>query len=227
MKRGRFITLEGGDGSGKSTLINVLATHIQEQDRSKSVVVTADPGGGDTIAGMIRAILLNKDHDIDNTTELLLYIAARMQIITKIIRPNLDQGHDVLCDRFLDSTRVYQGNVRGMGMENIEWLEGLINVFPNAVPDGIGLYPDITFLIDVDPKVGLARSMHKHGQSQGPDETRWENEDLSVHEQIRAGYWNLVECEPERFVVIETTNRTKEESAQAIIEAYEDKINGR
>jgi len=180
-----FITIEGGDGSGKSTLIERLTDKI-EQETNTRTVRTREPGGS-PIAEAIRGIILDTNHTkMDPRTEALLYAAARRQHLAEIVMPALKQGSIVICDRFVDSSLVYQGHGRGLGVEKV-WD---INRF--ATEDCM---PDLTLYLDIDPEVGLSRIA-----SNGLREVnRLDLEGLAFHRKVREGYLQIAERFPERI----------------------------
>ncbi len=187
-----FITLEGIEGSGKTTQIIRLVEFLEE--RGVECVMTRQPGG--TLIGEnIRAILLDPASTaLEPMTELLLYLADRCQHIYELIRPCLDAGKAVVCDRYFDATVVYQGFARGLNIELIQKLHQIL--FDD-------LKPDMTLLLDLAPKVGLKRAWQQlnNGQRSG-HESRFEAETLAFHEKVRAGYLELARLEPERFQII-------------------------
>ncbi len=203
-----FITLEGIEGSGKTT----QAGHIVEflQSRGHNCVITREPGGT-KIGKKIRAILLDPESkDMDPLAELLLYTADRVQHINEFVNPSLFAGKTVVCDRYYDATVVYQGFARGLDI-------GLINrLHKLALED---LKPDITILLDLSPETGLMRAWKqiKSGTRTGL-ETRFEKETLSFHKKVRAGYLELARIEPERFRVIDAT-KNENQVRKEIIEA--------
>jgi len=213
---GIFITFEGGEGSGKSTVIKALAEHLANWDQ-KHIIVN-DPGGC-SISQAIRAILLNNNNkQISKTTEMLLYQAARAQLFHQKILPLLQDGYIVLCDRFFDSTRVYQGHVRGWGLKTCKWFEKMT---------AWGVVPDLTIYLDVTPEVGLERSRDANCTRVsvgGPDESRFENEALVFHEEVRKGYQLLAIFAKDRIVTIDTNSATKEEVAAEVIQTYEMRV---
>ncbi|MFO1066966.1 MAG: dTMP kinase [Geminicoccaceae bacterium] len=185
LSRGRLVTFEGGEGAGKSTQLPLLAEHLRA--RGVTVVTTREPGGT-AGAEAIRALLVQGGTDRwAVTTELLLLAAARDDHVRRVIRPALDAGSWVLCDRFIDSTRVYQGLAGGLGVDTVDALHRLI----------LGdLQPDLTLLLDVDPASGLER------RGEGGAETRFERKGRAFHEQVREGFRSLAAAEPRRFAVI-------------------------
>jgi dTMP kinase len=191
MLRGCFITFEGIDGCGKTTQFHMLAHWLRE--RGRRVVETAEPGGTE-IGQQIRRILLHPDnYDLRPRTELLLYFASRAQNVEQVIRPALESGQVVLCDRFTDSTLVYQGCGRGLEREVVLDLDRIACR---------GLKPDITLLIDIDLSTSLARAKRRN-ERLGKNESRIDDEGTAFHERVRAGYLELAEREPERFCVID------------------------
>jgi dTMP kinase len=193
MHPGRFITFEGVDGSGKTTQFRILAQWLRE--RGKDVVETVEPGGT-AIGRQIRRILLDPaSADIQPRAELLLYFASRAQNVDQVIRPALEAGQTVLCDRFTDSTLVYQGCGRGLDTGVVRDLDRIACR---------GLKPDVTFLIDIDPETGLMRAKRRNERT-GPSESRIDEESAAFHERVRQGYLALAKAEPDRIVVIDGT----------------------
>jgi dTMP kinase len=187
-KRGVFLTFEGGEGTGKTTQIALLAKAFEAKGRQ--VLVTREPGGS-TIANRIRSLLLdNKMQGLVSLAELFLYEASRAQHVQEIIEPALREGKVVICDRFADSSIVYQGAARGLEAKLVKQL--------NAIATG-GLEPDFTFLLDLDPRIGLARV----GARGVLD--RMEKEALTFHKAVRAGYLRLAKANKKRFRVISAT----------------------
>jgi dTMP kinase len=193
MQSGRFITFEGIDGSGKTTQFRILAQWLRE--RGKDVVETVEPGGT-AIGKQIRKILLDPaSADLQPRAELLLYFASRAQNVDQVIRPALDAGQTVLCDRFTDSTLVYQGCGRGLDTDVVRDLDRIACR---------GLKPDVTFLIDIDLETSLARAKRRNERT-GPAESRIDEESAAFHERVRQGYLALAKAEPDRIVVIDGT----------------------
>jgi len=191
MHPGRFITFEGMDGCGKTTQLRLLAAALRE--KGCVVVETIEPGGTE-IGRQIRRILLDPASSaMHSHTELLLYFASRAQNVEQVIRPGLAAGSVVLCDRFTDSTLVYQGCGRGLDTSIVLELDRL------ACP---GLRPDTTILIDIDPDTSLARAKRRN-QRTTQSESRIDEEDAAFHEKIRRGYLALAAAEPDRFFVID------------------------
>ena len=188
---GKLISFEGSEGSGKSTQMARLAKRLQGVGRS--VLTTREPGGTE-IGEQIRNILVHnlKGDEMTPETELLLFAASRAQHVRELIAPNLTKGVIVLCDRFLDSSTVYQGIARNLAADPV----AQINRF--AVGNAM---PDLTFILDVPTKVSLARI--KQRASDLPD--RMERENIEFYEKVRAGYLLLAKSMPERVVVIDGT----------------------
>jgi dTMP kinase len=188
-----FITLEGIEGSGKTTQISRLVELFE--DRGIECVTTRQPGG--TLIGEnIRSILLDPANSgLAPLAELLLYLADRAQHIHELIRPALKEGKTVVCDRYFDATLVYQGFARGLSIELIRQLHQLL--FDD-------LKPDVTLLLDLSPQVGLKRAWQQlnSGERSG-DESRFEGEAVAFHKKVRAGYLELARLEPERFRIID------------------------
>ena len=196
MNRGRFITVEGIEGVGKSSNIDVLVEHIE--NAGLDVLTTREPGGT-PVAEDIRKLLMDRgDEPIPEITELLLMFAARSLNVNNVILPALQAGRWVVCDRFSDSSRAYQGGGRGLPMEIIDnladWVHGDVN-------------PDVTILLDAPVEVGMARA----GKRGAPD--RIEREKHAFFERVRECYLNLAAREPDRFVVIDTTRSLQEVQA--------------
>jgi dTMP kinase len=190
-QRGRFITFEGMDGCGKTTQLRLFAQFLREQGRE--VVETVEPGGT-AIGQQIRRILLDPASvEIHARTELLLYFASRAQNVEQVIRPALAAGKVVLCDRFTDSTLVYQGCGRGLDTQIVRDLDRIACQ---------GLKPDATVLIDIDLETSLHRARRRN-ERVGPAESRIDEEGAALHERVREGYLALVEAEPERIAVID------------------------
>jgi dTMP kinase len=191
MPSGRFITFEGIDGCGKTTQFRMLAQWLR--DRGHDVVETVEPGGT-SIGRQIRKILLDPaSADLKPRAELLLYFASRAQNADEVIRPALEAGRTVLCDRFTDSTLVYQGCGRGLDTEVVRELDRIACR---------GLKPNVTILIDIDLETSLARAKRRNERT-GSAESRIDEEDPAFHERVRQGYLALAKAEPDRIVVID------------------------
>ncbi|OQY18153.1 MAG: dTMP kinase [Desulfobacteraceae bacterium 4572_35.1] len=191
---GVFITFEGIEGCGKTTQIARLAESLRQQHLP--VVVTREPGGC-AISDKIRAILLDADNSaITPETELLLYAAARAQHISEVIRPALQQGKIVLCDRFCDATIAYQGCGRNLDITTIKELN-------NYACQKIT--PQLTLVLDIDVNTGLTRARSRNAKSQLQNEDRFEAESLNFHQRIRDAYLDLSYKEPQRIAVIDAS----------------------
>lgn len=181
-----FITFEGVEGSGKTTQINMLHAHLLR--KKLDVVATHEPGGT-RIGEEIRRILLDPSFkEMHSMTETILYAADRAQHFNEVIKPALDAGKMVICDRFIDSTLAYQGVARRVGMEAVQNLNEWITD---------DLYPDITFMLEIPYRVGLKRLQER---KRGLD--RMEGEAQSFHEQVQGAYKTLTKFFPQRFVVL-------------------------
>ncbi|MBI9082895.1 MAG: dTMP kinase [Desulfobacterales bacterium] len=200
-----FITLEGIEGSGKTSQIRHIRAFFE--DLGRRCTVTREPGGTG-IGEQIRAVLLDPEsRDLSPGAELLLYTADRVQHAAEVIRPALTMGHVVICDRYFDATLAYQGYARGLDMALIRALHRLM------LDD---LTPDLTLLLDLSPDQGLARAWHQidNGTRAG-DETRFEREALKFHEKVRAGYLDLAKQAPHRYRIIDAA-RSEDDVRQAV-----------
>jgi dTMP kinase len=207
MKQGLFITVEGPEGAGKSTILQKMADELKE--KGHQVVLTREPGGI-SIAEDIRRVILDRNNtEMDEKTEALLYAAARRQHLAEKVVPALENGSIVLCDRFLDSSLAYQGHARGIGMEEVY----SINKF--AIGNTM---PDMTLYFDVSPEVGLER-INKH---QGREVNRLDLENIEFHERVREGYFMLLEQFPERIRKIDAGSPFEKvyQSAIELVEKY-------
>ncbi len=192
-----FITFEGIEGAGKTSRLQALAEHLR--NRNVPVTVTHEPGGC-PLADGIRALLLAPDQPpMADRAELLLYLAARAQHVREVVRPALERGDVVLCDRFHDSTLAYQGYARGLDIPLIRQ----INQF------AAGITPDATFLLDLPAEEGLRRS-HRRDQLKGQSSDRLEREHLDFHRKVRDGFLKLASGERERFHIFDATRPPKE-----------------
>jgi len=192
--KGLFVTFEGPEGVGKSTQAERLAQRLEEQGRE--VVRTREPGGTAT-GELIREVLQHNrtGEAIFPATEALLFAASRAQLVRAVIAPALARGACVVCDRFADSTTVYQGYGRGFDVER------MIGINAFAIGDTI---PDVTFLLDMDVAVGFDR-LHRRNRERAASRDRFEREDMAFHERVRAGYLDLARRWPDRFVVIDAS----------------------
>lgn len=207
-REGFFITLEGGDGSGKTTVLGRVAAYLQ--NHSMPYRITREPGGIE-IAEKIRSIILDPAHTaMDARTEALLYAAARSQHLAEVVEPALKDGITVLCDRFVDSSLVYQGYARGLGIEEV-WS---INRF--AIGSRM---PDLTFYLDVDPEVGLSRI----AANQEREVNRLDLENLAFHQKVREGYQLVIVSDPQRIVVLDA-NRPIHMVEQDIVRTLKERI---
>ncbi|MCR5213119.1 MAG: dTMP kinase [Eubacterium sp.] len=186
MAKGIFITMEGPDGSGKTTQIELLKESLE--DKGYEVLITREPGGN-RISEAIREIILNKDYkEMSPSAECLLYASARAQLVSEVIGPMLDKGGAVISDRFVDSSLVYQGIARGLGVDNVFQLNKFaINEY----------MPDVTFLLTLPAEVGIARKKDQK------ELDRMEQESLDFHRKVAEGYDSLAELFPDRIQVID------------------------
>ncbi len=196
MKRGRFISVEGIEGVGKSSNISALVGHVETA--GYEVLTTREPGGT-PVAEDIRVLLKDRgDEPIPEITELLLMFAARSLNVSNVIRPALDAGKWVISDRFTDSSRAYQGGGRGLPMDTIDHLADWVHG---------DTWPDLTILLDAPVEIGMSRASSRGA----PD--RIEREKHNFFERVRACYLALAAAEPERIVVIDTTRPLAEVQA--------------
>ena len=187
MERGIFISIEGPDGSGKSTQIENIKRYFETKDIQ--FVFTREPGGT-AIGERIREILLDNDcKEMDYMTEAMLYAASRAQHVAQIIKPALEEGKIVICDRFVDSSIAYQGHGRKLG-ESVE----VINSYAVA-----GCMPDVTFLMKLDPGIGKSRAASRN------QEDRLESEKVSFHQEVYNGYLQLERDNPQRIFGIDAS----------------------
>jgi dTMP kinase len=189
MARGWFITFEGGEGTGKSTQIGRLTERLRGQGRE--VVLTREPGGT-PLAEAVRAVLLDPAHAPDGLVEIFLLEAARHDHVNSLIRPAMERGAVVLSDRFADSSWVYQGVVRGLGVEVVERL--------NRLATG-GLDPDLTIVLDMDPRIALDRALGRNSRT-ASREGRLDEEPIEFHRRVRQGFLELERRWPERVRVL-------------------------
>ncbi|MCD6390890.1 MAG: dTMP kinase [Dehalococcoidia bacterium] len=183
---GLFITFEGGEGCGKSTQSRLLLKKLEQQNIS--VVLTHEPGGT-SLGGEIRKLLKEKQcSSISPQAELFLFVASRVQLLIELIRPALEETKVVICDRFADSTLVYQGYGRGLDLTTVEKVNNMATE---------NIKPDLTILLDMSPEQGLARKRSL--------KDRFELEDLSFHHRVREGYLKMAATEPDRWLVIDAS----------------------
>lgn len=191
MKRGKFITFEGGEGSGKSTQIKSAIEFLKE--KGFSVVFTREPGGTE-IGEEIRKILLGRRYKkIDDYCELFLFVASRAQLVKEVIKPELAKGKIVITDRFLDATICYQGYGSGLSIDFIKEINRFTPLDSKHPTGFIELKPDLTILLDVDVNEGLRRAKEKD---------RIEQKSFAYHQRVREGYLKLAAQEPERIKVV-------------------------
>ncbi|MDF1748769.1 MAG: dTMP kinase [Alphaproteobacteria bacterium] len=204
--RGKFISVEGGEGAGKSTQCFLLADHLRE--RGLDVVITREPGGTPG-AQAIRELVVSGDGDRwDPVSEALLMYAARRDHVTRLIEPALAAGSWVICDRFSDSTMAYQGYTKALGRDWVETLDALVLG---------GFRPDLTLLLDIDASTGLGRAAARGG----PD--RFEKLGLDFHSALRNAFLDIAHKEPDRIAVIQA-DQTIQEITRDIIEALSQRL---
>jgi len=230
---GVFLTLEGPEGAGKTTQARLLVAHLRAAGRE--VLHLREPGGTE-IGERIRALLLDPRYRaMAARTEMLLFAAARAQLVAEVIAPALARGTLVVCDRYVDASLAYQGAGRGLGIEVVRDV--------NAVATG-GLVPDLTLLLDLEPAVGLGRLREAAGQGPRPPAPpgagggppdRWdggdrlEREALAFHERVREGFLSLARNEPERIRVIDARRAVADvqREIQEVVEAFLQRRGGR
>jgi len=182
----KFITFEGGEGSGKSTQIKLLKDYFQTL--GKSVLLTREPGGTPAAEAIRELLLTGHEDKWHKISETLLFQAARVEHVERVIKPALAEGKIVLCDRFVDSTIVYQGICKQLGVEYIEQLHKFT----------LGDFrPDVTIILDIAPEIGLKRASSRAG-----NETRFENMNIEFHHNVRTGFLQLAEKNPSRYIII-------------------------
>lgn len=200
MNKGIFITIEGPDGSGKTTIIKEIAKRLS--DKGINFMTTREPGGID-IAEQIREVILNtKNTAMDGRTEALLYAASRRQHLIERVIPALDEGKIVICDRFVDSSLAYQGYARELGIDEVY----SINKF--AIEDTM---PDVTILLDCSPEIGLDRVF----KNQGREVNRLDLEDVKFHDKVYEGYKKIKKLFPNRIKVVDA-NGSLEDSVSSV-----------
>ncbi|QEY15255.1 dTMP kinase [Cellvibrio sp. KY-GH-1] len=197
MQRGKFLTIEGTEGVGKSTNLAFVRDWLVA--RGLEVVVTREPGGT-PLAEEVRGLLLSKrDESVDETAELLLVFAARAQHLAQVIKPALARGAWVLSDRFTDATYAYQGGGRGLSKSVIEQLEQLVQG---------NLRPDLTLILDIDVELGLNRARQRG------ELDRFESETIGFFERVRAEYRQRAQVAPERYAVVDAGKTLPEVQAE-------------
>ncbi len=182
-----FITFEGGEGCGKSVQSKTLYERLCNE--GAPAILTYEPGGTPLGDEICRLLKWNTDLDITPLAELLLFNASRSQLVDKLIKPNLEEGKVVICDRFADSTSVYQGYGRGLDIEVVRTINDTATQ---------GLHPNLTILLDLSVDTGFKRKNNNR-------QDRFENEDTTFHEKVRQGYLELAAEEPERWLVIDAS----------------------
>ncbi|MBR6722612.1 dTMP kinase [bacterium] len=204
MKKGLFITFEGADGCGKTTQLNLLKEHLE--NNGYEVVLTREPGGKG-LGEKVREILLNYDGEVSNRCESFLFLADRAQNIDIIVNPAIEQGKIVLCDRHTDSSVAYQGYGRGLDINQINTLNNLATNNKK---------PDLTLVFDVDIETSMQRV--------GNEKDRMESAGKEFFNRVRNGYLELAKQEPERIKVIDST-RSIEEVQKDVLEIIKTKLN--
>ena len=190
-----FVTFEGGEGSGKSTALRLIAERLEKE--GIPFILTREPGGT-PIAEEIREVILDKKNTaMDPRTEALLYAASRRQHLVEKVWPALKEGKLVLCDRYLDSSLAYQGGARNLGIDAIL----NINLFATE-----GTYPDLTLLFDIEPKLGLERI----AANKGREVNRLDLEKISFHEGVRNTFHELAKRYPDRYIIIDASKSVDE-----------------
>lgn len=198
-----FITLEGPEGSGKTSAIKLVREALEQMGHE--IIITREPGGT-PISEQIRNVILDKDNTaMDSRTEALLYAASRRQHLVEKIWPALKEGKIVFCDRYLDSSLSYQGYARGLGIDDI------LKVNEYATE---GTFPHITFLFDIDPELGLERI----NKNKDREVNRLDVEKLSFHQKVREGYLILSKRFPDRYIVIDASKPLEEVSSNVLKE---------
>lgn len=200
MKKGLFITLEGADGCGKTTQLNLLKEYLTS--KGYEIVVTREPGGKG-LGEKLREILLNYDGEVSDRCEAFLYLADRAQNIDTIIKPAINSGKIVLCDRHTDSSVAYQGYGREQNIENINMLNEL------AVN---GVHPDLTIVFDIDTETSMARV--------GAEKDRLESAGIEFHKRVRNGYLEIAKKNPQRIKVVDAS-QTIEDVQRDVIKIIE------
>jgi dTMP kinase len=198
-----LITFEGPEGAGKSTAMAALSERLRSQ--GINVLTTREPGAG-YLGEQIRSILL-EGADVDPKCELLLFLADRANHVSTVIRPAIEEGAIVLCDRFTDSTVVYQGYVQGIDPEFIR----AANLFATG-----GLFPDFTILFDLEPQVGLSR-LHSRD--------RIDRQPLEFHQRVRVGFLREAHSEPRRWIVLDAS-RPREQVVEAVVHVVMSRLSG-
>lgn len=211
MTKGYFITFEGGEGCGKSTQIKLFTEYLQK--KGIPCLLTREPGGSQG-AEEIRALLLKGETSKwDKITEILLFSAARRDHLVKKIWPALEQGTTVISDRFADSTMAYQGYGYGINEASIQMVNDTYKMIAGDFE------PDLTFILDIAPEVGINRSMARSGN----DEQRFEHMDLTFHHNLRNGFLKIASQNPKRYAVIDASGSI-DQVHQDIIKQFEERL---
>lgn len=185
---GKFITFEGPEGAGKTTILELLMKDLQQS--GVKAIFTREPGGIN-IAEKIREVILNKEHtEMDSRTEALLYAAARRQHLIEKVIPAINNGENVFCDRFIDSSLAYQGHARGLGIDEV------LSINEFAIN---GFMPDLTFYFHIEPEKGLKRIAN----SSEREKNRLDLEDLTFHKRVQEGYERVINRFQDRIIVID------------------------
>ncbi len=203
VKRGKFITLEGGEGAGKSTQIRHILAHLNAV--GITALATREPGGTPHAEALREVLLSGRAKNLGPAAEAMLFSAARIDHIENLIEPALRERKWVVCDRFSDSTRAYQG---AMGNLDARFMQALEEVTLGA------LYPDLTIILDIDPRLGLARAAQRRGQGEAVD--RFEGEALAFHKALREAFRDIAEREPQRCVLIDAAQGESKVASQII-----------
>lgn len=195
---GLFIVFEGGEGGGKSTQARTLQGRFESENIP--VLLSREPGAT-SIGAELRRLLLNPATHVDQRAEALMYAADRAQHVGTVLKPALDARTVVLCDRYIDSSLVYQGMARGHGIDRIRDL---------SLWAADGLVPDLTIILDLNPEVGIARAFSRGN----PDETKFEREAIAFHHTVREGFLSLAAAAPERYVVVDASGTAETVAAE-------------
>ena len=208
LKTSKFITFEGGEGSGKSTQIRLLADHLSE--KGLDCVTTREPGGTESADAIREILVTGGNRRWSPESEALLNFAARHSHLTKTVWPALRRGAWVISDRFADSTMAYQGIAMGLGEDSINWLyEFAVGKFS----------PDLTLILDLPVEVGLARA-----QQRGSNENRYEKMEIDFHQRVRKAFLKISKSNPSRCIVVDAQSKVDEVS-QKIIAAVTERFN--
>ena len=212
MSRGKFITIEGGEGAGKSTQVARLCTRLR--GRGLEVVATREPGGSEAALEVRRLLVEGAVDRWDPLSELLLHSAARREHLVATVRPALETGRWVVSDRFADSTMAYQGHGHGLGREAVASVTGLV----------VGeTKPDLTIILDLPVEAGLARAQARE-DAKGSKEDRYERMPAGFHERLREGFLDIARREPERCVIVDAAPDA-ETVAEAVWRAAAERFN--